>query len=153
MGLLSAFFAYARFVAVLVGRVVVKLLAMGAAPFAGLSRRVLGKPQVEVPDADKQLLGTERIDEAAVQKDLVDDWVDVSDEDKWEPGARNLLDDVEKPSAESCTEDELIELSDGEERHSPVSALYPAKRSRSSLSDHVSAPRALATGTTPPLLF
>ncbi|EGZ21696.1 hypothetical protein PHYSODRAFT_299326 [Phytophthora sojae] len=158
MSLLGAFFAYAGLVVVLVGRVVVKLLSMGAAPFAGLNQSVLGKPQVEVPDADKQLLGAESVDEA-VHKDLVDEWVDVSDEENWEPGARNLLDDAQKPNheaPESCTEDELIELSDGEEMRSPISSLYPVKRSSSSLSNHVSetvsAPTALANTTATPLL-
>ncbi|KAG6574603.1 uncharacterized protein IUM83_10864 [Phytophthora cinnamomi] len=130
MGVLGAFFAYARLVVVLVGRVVVKLLSIGAAPFVGLSRSVLGKPQVEAPDADKQLLGTEDVEEA-VHKDVVDEWVDVSDEDGWESGGRNMLDDNDKRvhrSLESSTEDELIELSDGEEIRSPISALYPAKR-------------------------
>ncbi|GMF21454.1 unnamed protein product [Phytophthora fragariaefolia] len=149
MSALGAFFAYARLVVVLAVRVASKLLSMGAAPFAALGRSVLGKPRVEAPDAETQLLGSEE----AVQTDLVDEWVAVPDEGSWEAGGRELLDDSKKQcceAPESSTEDELIELSDGEER---PTTLHPAKRPSLSFSKHVSPSTALAThGKATPLL-
>ncbi|ETM47190.1 hypothetical protein L914_08089 [Phytophthora nicotianae] len=129
MGVMNKFFVYAKLVVLLTIRMTAKLLQMGTSQLAEMARRLVGKSRVDLQNGDQQLLNTESIDDA-VEKDLTDEWVAVSDEDNWEPGGKNLLDTNRKPShrvSESSTEDELIEFSDGEE---PTALLHPIKRDR-----------------------
>ncbi|KAH7469007.1 uncharacterized protein KRP23_10447 [Phytophthora ramorum] len=142
MGVMAKFFTLMVFV----GRMVVKLLRMGAARLVDMSRHLPGVSRIDLPNGEQQLLGTESIDNAE-QKNLADDWVSVAEEeDKWETGGRNLLDENGKRSreaSESTTEDELIELSDGEERPSLIAALRPVKHIRP-----VSMPHQVSTAST-----
>ncbi|GMF10980.1 unnamed protein product [Phytophthora lilii] len=134
MGVVGKLFALAQYVVVILTRVVAKLVHLGATSVADMSRSLLRIARVDVPDANKQLLETESVDDAT-QKDLVDDWVSVSEDDAEESALRNLLDDNGKRSygpSESTTEDELVELSDGEEVSTPIASLHPVKRSNSS---------------------
>ncbi|KAF1795224.1 hypothetical protein JG687_00000977 [Phytophthora cactorum] len=129
MEMVGKFLVYAKLVFLLAGRMVAELLRMGTSQLAKMTRRLVGISRVDLPNGDQQLLGTESVGNA-VQKDLADEWVDVSDADNWEPGGKNLLDENRKPShqiSESSTEDELIELSDGEE---PTTSLHSIKRDR-----------------------
>ncbi|KAG7386404.1 hypothetical protein PHYPSEUDO_000333 [Phytophthora pseudosyringae] len=126
MEVVSRFFTYAKLVVLLVGRMVAKLLRMGTSRLAEMTRRLRGLPRVALPNGDTRLLST--------GKDLADGWVAVSDVDNWEPGGRNLLDDESwkrscRASESSSTEDELIELSDGEELAAPITSLRPVQRS------------------------
>ncbi|KAL3659559.1 hypothetical protein V7S43_015546 [Phytophthora oleae] len=130
MELVKKLLLYAKLVVVLVGRVVVQLLRIGAASFAGVTCYLLGTPRVDLLNGDKHFLETESIHDAG-QKDLAGEWVAVSDEDNWEPGGRDLLDENEKRSRQaslSSTEDELIEFSDGEERAALTSTFHLAKQ-------------------------
>ncbi|KAK1938034.1 hypothetical protein P3T76_009184 [Phytophthora citrophthora] len=142
MELVNNFLLYAKLVVVLVGRMVVQLLRVGAASLSEVAGYLLGTPRVDLRNGDKQLLETESVHDA-VLKDLAAEWVDVSDEDNWEPGGRYLLDENEKRSRQasvSTTEDELIEFSDGEERTTLTSSLYKQKDERIVLSLNQTAP-------------
>ncbi|KAG7395098.1 hypothetical protein PHYBOEH_004250 [Phytophthora boehmeriae] len=121
MGLMARFFAYATIVVALVTRMVSKILSMSAARIAALRKRLLGGSHVEISDGKKQLLDTGKEEDAA-QKELASEWVALPEEETWEPGARDLLDDLLPTSKEpqaSETEDELVELSDGEDKAAP----------------------------------
>ncbi|OWZ18885.1 hypothetical protein PHMEG_0006959 [Phytophthora megakarya] len=139
MWAVDKFFTLTKLVLLLLGRVVVKLVHMGTSRCVKIARSLMGLPRVDLENGDKQLqlLRTESID--AAQENLADEWVTVPEADNWEPNGRNLLDDYEKPrrdASESHTEDELIELSDDEDRSTHFTLLQSVKRSNSNpLSD------------------
>ncbi|KAF4040784.1 hypothetical protein GN244_ATG06825 [Phytophthora infestans] len=129
MEVVSKLFVYTKLVVVLAATMVAKVLWMGTTRLAEMTRRLVGMSRVDLADGYQQLLSTESVDDV-VREDLAAEWVSESQEDNWEPDAKNLLDEGRKPShrsSESSTEDELIELSDGEE---PTSLLGSIKRNR-----------------------
>ncbi|KAG1708616.1 hypothetical protein DVH05_022243 [Phytophthora capsici] len=126
MELVNNLLLYAKLALVLVGRVVVQLLRVGVGSVTKVAGYLHGTLREDLPNGDKQFLEAE-----SVQNDLTTEWVAVSDEDNWELGGRDLLDENEKTSRQtsvSSTEDELIEFSDGEERAALTSILHQTKQ-------------------------
>jgi hypothetical protein len=156
MGVVAKFFTYARFVAGLVSRMVATLLHVGTCRFAEMTRDLLVKSHVGRSTGDEKLLGTENSGDA-VEKVLAGGWVSASDEDEWEAGGRDLLDKNEKQGhdvSESSTEDELIELSDGDDSPPAITSLQSAKRRDGAPLRRFSAPdRMTSTSDTEPLLL
>ena len=124
---------YTKLVALLASRIVEKMFRMGTIQLAGATQHVLGLPCVDRPSKDLQRLNTDSVNNA-VHKEATA-WVSASDEDQWEIGGRDLLeeDKQDKQNHEivysSSNEDELIELSDGEERPVSITSLLSVKRS------------------------
>ncbi|CAI5720450.1 unnamed protein product [Peronospora farinosa] len=114
---LEIIFTYAKLVVLLMGRMVEKMFRIGTIQVATVTQHVLGLPCVDLPNGDQQLT----------------EWVSTSDEDQWEIGGRDLLEEKDKQSHEisySSIEDELIELSDGEERPTSITSLLSGQQSR-----------------------
>uniref|UniRef100_M4BTF7 Uncharacterized protein n=1 Tax=Hyaloperonospora arabidopsidis (strain Emoy2) TaxID=559515 RepID=M4BTF7_HYAAE len=113
-------------------RVVGKVLRKAAFRFSAASRYLLGFPPVELPNGTQQLLSPEIVN-GTMPKEFSEDWVSASGEFNWEAGGQDLLDETDKRSLDdsgSSTEDELIELSDGEERSALISSLSTSRYTR-----------------------
>ncbi|CAI5725492.1 unnamed protein product [Hyaloperonospora brassicae] len=117
----------------MIKRLVAKMLRHATFRFTAATRYLLGLPPVDLPHGKQQLLSTKSVDDT-VRRELAAEWTAVLEENKWETGGQNLLDETDKLSREdafgSATEDELIELSDGEEGPALVSLLDPSRFTR-----------------------
>ena len=133
MGVGDTLFTYAKMLLVVIKRVAAKVLRHATYRFTAATRYLLGLPPVDLPHGKQQLLSTKSVDDT-MPNDFAAEWTAVSEENKWETGGQNLLDETDKLSREdafgSATEDELIELSDGEEGPAMVSLLDPSRFTR-----------------------
>uniref|UniRef100_A0AAV1T5M0 Uncharacterized protein n=1 Tax=Peronospora matthiolae TaxID=2874970 RepID=A0AAV1T5M0_9STRA len=129
---MNMLFTYAKMLSKTVRRVTGKVLRKAASRFSAATRYLLGFPPVELPNGTQQLLSPERAN-STMPKKFAKDRVSASGEFKWEAGGQDLLDETDKRSLNdsgSSTEDELIELSDGEERSALISSLSTSRYSR-----------------------